>query len=1216
MEIRLVTYDRLGVERGPIVSPISITSVQNLDELPTLELTSAHQFPSELDGEPEVALQYCVNGKDWIEPRDARFRLQNEDFDHKDETFTRSYAFVGIGEALRGQTVFSAYGMTVNDEGKVQFKASSAGAVIKYIWDNCVFRGWTGYSYNFTGTHDSMGNPWGTTFTSSFDVETSLQSILEGFVAQGLVDYWWQGRTLNMVKMDAANAFTDHTLNNNSLVQFNSGTLDKTGQDSAPEKLEYQPYATHVIVIGEKNTRWTFATGIEIPEGRREIVLRYNGVDDEGSALILAAPHITRARNILKNTTRQFHISPGTEVLPLVSYKAGDWAYVYRNGALERMRIRSISLTRDEHGIQGYVELGDKVDEILEKLNKRIQGMNGGVGSVGAGSPPAPAKPRTPKAPSGLVINPSAYVNQGGGVQSSIAVSWAHDGKATDDKPISIKEYRLYYKRPTEAGWRRIAIVSDGTSTAFGPLETFSSPGVLATYEFAVSAVSDQNIESAKSPIVTKQMVGDLLPPETPTNLIATTFLKTVTVEWDGKGLSESGTVVSMAPDFRMIRVYESLASDMTGQVLVGELTARGVIARGSQPADVTRYYRAHAIDTSGNVSAYTPIVSATPQSVISNEEIAQMVDDFNQDISAAQSTADGKVTVSSAAPTNADLTGKPANALWTQLTGGKVVGTWVKMTAGATSWTPTPFDPVVIPQIQIGTGTVGELEGTRMKARSISVDKLLVTDQDSYVENGSFETGDFTGWVKTGNWVVSTTVPGDGTYRAQVQYNGGTHELTNNYPMFLKAGEQVRIKFKGYMDSITSGVQLGVGLRNANDTVDVAATMDVWTSAGWNDCQVIVTAQTEGVKRLYFYTTGVGTSPTGLARIDNVRMYKMNGGELLVDGVVTAAKINTQNLASDTGFIGHLETSFLVSDVFQGKSFTGGEFNQATFQTTSTAFRGVKMTPDGILAYDSVGNLKFSLSASSGRALITGRVTTGDPGAAGTTILPAEESSSGKVSGMFITRNGSVTGQTTAGAFVYDATTTSSENLMLRGANGGSVEIENGHFYVRGTVNSSVGARIGNFANWALGNSGNGDNYLPNLWISPPSGQTGYFRLSNAPTTSAGANALIAVTPEGVLYRSTSSIRYKADVQDWDADYRALQLRPRSWVDRKPMDSGDPFVRYYGYIAEEVEQTMPEFVTYNDFGEPESVTYDRMPSPATVAILKRIIERLDAAGI
>ena len=169
--------------------------------------------------------------------------------------------------------------------------------------------------------------------------------------------------------------------------------------------------------------------------------------------------------------------------------------------------------------------------------------------------------------------------------------------------------------------------------------------------------------------------------------------------------------------------------------------------------------------------------------------------------------------------------------------------------------------------------------------------------------------------------------------------------------------------------------------------------------------------------------------------------------------------------------------------------------------------------------------------------------------------------------------------------------TSTQPQTLFLRGHNNG---------YVRA---------IGNFQTDSITDVNQTFMIRPNgLGYSWVDGDNFTFR--NHPTTGAGANAVIAVSPLGRIYRSTSSIRYKKDVEDWEPGLAALQLRPRSWVDKTPMNPDKP-ERLHGFIAEEVEKVLPELVQYNEDGQPESLNYDRF-SAAIIPVLQNLTKRIE----
>jgi hypothetical protein len=100
--------------------------------------------------------------------------------------------------------------------------------------------------------------------------------------------------------------------------------------------------------------------------------------------------------------------------------------------------------------------------------------------------------------------------------------------------------------------------------------------------------------------------------------------------------------------------------------------------------------------------------------------------------------------------------------------------------------------------------------------------------------------------------------------------------------------------------------------------------------------------------------------------------------------------------------------------------------------------------------------------------------------------------------------------------------------------------------------------------------------------------------------TIASAANAVL--NTDGFLYRSTSSLKYKTDVND--ATYglaELLTLRPVTYKGKSDAD-GDKV--YGGLIAEEVHETgLTEFVQYAADGTPDALHYGNMVSLCIKAI-------------
>lgn len=114
--------------------------------------------------------------------------------------------------------------------------------------------------------------------------------------------------------------------------------------------------------------------------------------------------------------------------------------------------------------------------------------------------------------------------------------------------------------------------------------------------------------------------------------------------------------------------------------------------------------------------------------------------------------------------------------------------------------------------------------------------------------------------------------------------------------------------------------------------------------------------------------------------------------------------------------------------------------------------------------------------------------------------------------------------------------------------------------------------------------------------------------------TTGASANAVLDATTNR-LSRSTSSRKYKQDVEDHDIDPAAvLKMRPRTWRDRLEVeDDPDCGRRYIGFIAEELHDLgLCEFVEYDPAGKPDAIAYDRL-SVALLVLAKTEHARVNA---
>ena len=114
--------------------------------------------------------------------------------------------------------------------------------------------------------------------------------------------------------------------------------------------------------------------------------------------------------------------------------------------------------------------------------------------------------------------------------------------------------------------------------------------------------------------------------------------------------------------------------------------------------------------------------------------------------------------------------------------------------------------------------------------------------------------------------------------------------------------------------------------------------------------------------------------------------------------------------------------------------------------------------------------------------------------------------------------------------------------------------------------------------------------------------GTDGYLTVAGVYALTTGSAANVFVDSNGVLQRSTSSLKYKKNVQDAThglAD--VLKLRPVTYEGKSEADEGKTFG---GFIAEEIHEAgLTEFVQYADDGSPDALAYGNMVSLLAKAI-------------
>ena len=281
-------------------------------------------------------------------------------------------------------------------------------------------------------------------------------------------------------------------------------------------------------------------------------------------------------------------------------------------------------------------------------------------------------------------------------------------------------------------------------------------------------------------------------------------------------------------------------------------------------------------------------------------------------------------------------------------------------------------------------------------------------------------------------------------------------------------------------------------------------------------------------------------------------------------------------------------------------------------YVNSPTAGARVVLNSAGLAGYNSSGSATFSISASTGAAVFSGSIT-------GSAITGSTLNISGNCiidSSGFLTATGAtITGTINAsagtiGGFTISSTNISSTNLNI--ASSGTISGGNSSTIYYGYANIGGGTSSGQRL-YVTGNSA----FIGTGIFNSDLTTQGNFYVPFHPTTTSTANAYLN-SSTGLLARSTSSARYKVEIQEQTIPLNSiLSLTPKSYVDKGQADekgTTDGLQRLLGLIAEDVIQIPvigSMLANLNEKGEPDSVNYDRV-AVALIPLLKEHEARLN----
>lgn len=284
------------------------------------------------------------------------------------------------------------------------------------------------------------------------------------------------------------------------------------------------------------------------------------------------------------------------------------------------------------------------------------------------------------------------------------------------------------------------------------------------------------------------------------------------------------------------------------------------------------------------------------------------------------------------------------------------------------------------------------------------------------------------------------------------------------------------------------------------------------------------------------------------------------------------------------------------------------------TFQPTAGSIITLTGDTGGALAS---GSFTFNANTNSGSSVFFA--------GSGTTLsLKVTDSNSNTIVGS-TSGNSSISGNQNAcfGSTNFAIATSASSNCIFGFNSGNAITSGGSNLLIGSTVGSALVGGSGNLAigngslgvsngnnntvlGGAAGNACNGNEsnniLIRNSGVTSESNairigtqgsgsgqQNTCFIAGIAGVTIASSAAVLVNTSTGQLGSIISSRRYKENIEDMaDESSRILTLRPVTFN----MKSDNEKTKHFGLIAEEVHEIMPELVTYNLEGLPETVHY------------------------
>lgn len=243
-------------------------------------------------------------------------------------------------------------------------------------------------------------------------------------------------------------------------------------------------------------------------------------------------------------------------------------------------------------------------------------------------------------------------------------------------------------------------------------------------------------------------------------------------------------------------------------------------------------------------------------------------------------------------------------------------------------------------------------INGEYIKANSITADRLSISDFTNYAQlnnNTAAKYGFTKGADETGGaWLKRNSMARDIFISDYYSCNGGeSFRIKYDISTTIKGNST-----SGGTDSTYRGTAIGLYCYNGSGTsVGIVYSTRYTNQTVSGSSSTVIIPTTARKFRVFIQTESYGNW-SGELKVRNIQVTKMAGGELIVDGAITASKIATKTITTDKLHADVLSANNIVSIINGGSTtINGGKITTGTITAnmiTSGTFQGTNFIAGG----------------------------------------------------------------------------------------------------------------------------------------------------------------------------------------------------------------------------------------------------------------------------